>query len=48
MIKLKIVIGIPAYNEEKNIGAIILKLKKITDHIIVCNEIQLLEQHYLY
>ena len=32
------VIGIPAYNEEKNIGAIILKLRKITDHVIVCND----------
>ena len=38
MIKLKIVIGIPAYNEEKNIGVIILKLRKITDNIIVCND----------
>ena len=38
MIKLNIVIGIPAYNEEKNIGALILKLRKITDHIIVCND----------
>ncbi|MEM3008141.1 MAG: glycosyltransferase family 2 protein [Candidatus Nitrosotenuis sp.] len=35
---LKIVVGIPAYNEEKNIGAIILKLKKIVDKIIVCND----------
>ncbi|QLH09712.1 glycosyltransferase family 2 protein [Candidatus Nitrosotenuis sp. DW1] len=33
-----LVIGIPAYNEEKNIGALILKLKKIADHIIVCND----------
>lgn len=33
-----LVIGIPAYNEEKNIGALILKLRKITDHIIVCND----------
>ena len=32
------VIGIPAYNEEKNIASIIMKLKKITDHIIVCND----------
>lgn len=31
-------IGIPAYNEEKNIGGIILKLKKITEKIIVCND----------
>jgi len=35
---LDIVIGIPAYNEEKNIAAIILKLKKITEKIIVCND----------
>ena len=32
------VIGIPAYNEEKNIASVIMKLKKITDHIIVCND----------
>jgi len=32
------VIGIPAYNEEKNIASIIIKLKKIADHIIVCND----------
>jgi glycosyltransferase involved in cell wall biosynthesis len=31
---LKITIGIPAYNEEKNIASIITKLKKITDSII--------------
>ena len=35
---LKITIGIPAYNEEKNIAAIITKLKKITDSIIVCDD----------
>ena len=35
---MNIVIGIPAYNEEKNIASIILKLKKITDKIIVCND----------
>jgi glycosyltransferase involved in cell wall biosynthesis len=35
---LKIAIGLPAYNEEKNIASIILKLKKITDTIIVCND----------
>ena len=35
---LKITIGIPAYNEEKNIAGIIMKLKKITDSIIVCND----------
>jgi glycosyltransferase involved in cell wall biosynthesis len=33
-----VVVGIPAYNEEKNIASIILKLKKITDKIIVCND----------
>ncbi len=31
-------IGIPAYNEEKNIAVIITRLKKITDKIIVCND----------
>jgi len=35
---LNIVIGIPAYNEEKSIASIILRLKKITDKIIVCND----------
>ena len=35
---LKITIGIPAYNEEKNIASIITKLKKITDSIIVCDD----------
>ena len=34
----KITIGIPAYNEEKNIASIITKLKKITDSIIVCDD----------
>ena len=35
---LKIVVGIPAYNEEKNIAKIIVKLQKIVDKIIVCND----------
>ena len=35
---MEIVIGIPAYNEEKNIAGIILKLKEITNTIIVCND----------
>lgn len=35
---MEIVIGIPAFNEEKNIAAIIIGLKKITDKIIVCND----------
>lgn len=30
--------GLPAYNEEKNIASIITKLEKITDIIIVCND----------
>ncbi len=34
---MKITIGIPAYNEEKNIASIITKLKNITDSIIVCD-----------
>jgi len=35
---LNIVVGIPAYNEGKNIATLILRLKKITDKIIVCND----------
>jgi len=35
---LKIIVGIPAFNEEKNIAAIITKLSDITDTIIVCND----------
>ena len=35
---LKITIGLPAYNEEKNIASVITKLKKITDSIIVCDD----------
>ena len=35
---LKVVIGIPAFNEEKNIAKIIVKLQKISDAIIVCND----------
>ena len=31
-------IGIPAYNEEKNIAVVITHLKKISDTIIVCND----------
>ena len=30
---LKVVIGIPAFNEEKNIAKIIVKLQKISDAI---------------
>lgn len=35
---MKLVVGIPAYNEEKNIAGIITKLKKITEFIIVCDD----------
>jgi len=35
---LKIIIGIPAFNEEKNIASIITKLSGIADTIIVCND----------
>ena len=38
MINLKIVIGIPAYNEEENIAKIIVKIKQISSEIIVCND----------
>ncbi len=33
-----IVVGIPAYNEEKNIAGIIIKLQSVADLIIVCND----------
>ncbi len=35
---MKITIGIPAYNEEKNIAGVISKLKKFSDTIIVCDD----------
>jgi len=35
---LKIAVGLPAYNEEKNIASIIIKLEKIADTLIVCND----------
>ena len=35
---MKIIMGIPAFNEEKNIAGIITRLKKITDTIIVCDD----------
>ncbi len=35
---LKIIIGIPAYNEEKNIASVIAKLEKINGKIIVCDD----------
>lgn len=35
---MKIGVGIPAYNEEKNIASTIIKLGKITENIIVCDD----------
>ena len=35
---MKLTIGIPAYNEEKNIASVITKLQKIADQIIVCDD----------
>jgi len=35
---MKTVIGIPAFNEEKNIAKIITKLKRLSYSIIVCND----------
>ena len=35
---MKVIIGIPAFNEEENIAKIIVKLKKKYDHVIVCDD----------
>ena len=35
---LKIAIGLPAYNEEKNIASIITKLEGVADFVIVCDD----------
>ena len=35
---MKVVIGLPAYNEEKNIAPIILKLRKVWQNVIVCDD----------
>ena len=35
---MKITVGIPAYNEEKNIAGIIARVKKYADAIIVCDD----------
>jgi glycosyltransferase involved in cell wall biosynthesis len=35
---LKITVGIPAFNEEKNIASIIQKLTQVADTVIVCND----------
>ena len=38
MNRMKITVGLPAYNEEKNIAKIIVQLKKVADQIIVCDD----------
>ena len=38
MIHMKTIVGIPAYNEEKNIAKIIINSKKIADQILVCDD----------
>jgi len=35
---LKIIVGIPAFNEEKNIASIVTKLSDIADTVLVCND----------
>ena len=35
---MKIPVGVPAFNEEKNIASIIQKLSKVADIVIVCND----------
>ena len=35
---MKVIIGIPAFNEEKNIGSIITNLKKKYDNVLVCDD----------
>ena len=35
---MEVIVGIPAYNEEKNIASIIMKLKKMANKIVVCND----------
>ena len=38
LIDLKIAAGIPAFNEEKNVGSMIIQLLKTVDTVIVCND----------
>ena len=35
---MKVIVGIPAFNEEKNIGSIVAKLKQKYDHVVVCDD----------
>ena len=54
MIKnMEIVIGIPAYNEEKNIARIIAEISKKGYSVIVCNDCstdstKLISEHLIY
>jgi len=36
--KLKSIVGIPAYNEEKSIGSVVLKTKKYVDQVVVVDD----------
>ena len=36
--KMNVIVGIPAYNEEKNIGAILAKLQKLNYSVMVCDD----------
>jgi glycosyltransferase involved in cell wall biosynthesis len=33
-----VIIGIPAFNEEKNIAAVVVKLKEKYDHVLICDD----------
>ena len=35
---MKIIAGLPAYNEENRIAAIVTKLKDVVDGVIICND----------
>ena len=39
---MKITVGIPAYNEEKNIAKIIVELKKTADRLLYVMMVQLI------
>ncbi len=38
MLDMRVVIGIPAYNERKNIAGILVEIKKLYQNIIVCDD----------
>jgi len=44
---MNITIGIPAFNEEKNIGKVIISLKKIVNDILYVMMVQLILQKKL-